>query len=316
MLIPSHTDLLALLPEIILCFGGGLILLLASFSAGIRKYASEFSLVVILLAAWARVSGPLPGSCWGGMLSIDALTAFVDIFFLGAVFVSAWIAGPYLRRLEVDRPEFYALLLLANSGAMVMASSTDALSLFLGLELLSIPLYVLNAYLKNAAISVEAGLKYFIVGAFASAFVVYGIALLYGATGTTNLAAMGDSVREGHALFPLLGLGIAALVGGFSFKLALVPFHGWAPDVYQGGPTPVTAFLSVVPKGAVIVALLRIVDGMELLRVSEHWLLAAAIIAIASQIPESPTWVMPWLVSLPPELTAARACSSMSAPIP
>ena len=283
MLIPSTSDLLALLPEILLCFGGGLILLSASFSEGVRKYASELSLLVIVLAAWARVSGPLPGSCWRGMLSIDALTVFVDIFFLGALFLSAWIAGPYFRKLKIDRAEFYALLMLAGAGAMVMASSTDALSLFLGLELLSIPLYVLNAFLRETAISIEAGLKYFIVGAFASAFVVYGIALLYGATGSTSLIVIGDSIRHGHAISPLLALGVAAIVGGFGFKLALVPFHGWAPDVYQGGPTPVTAFLSVVPKGAVIVALLRIVDGLALLRVSQNWLLAAAIIAVASQ---------------------------------
>lgn len=283
MLIPSYSDLFVLLPEILLCFGGGLVLLSASFSEGIRKHVSELSLLVTVLAAWARVSGPLPGNCWGGMLRIDSLTVFVDIYILVSIFLSAWIAGPYLKKLKADHAEFYALLMLAGAGAMVMASSTDALSLFLGLELLSIPLYVLNAYLRDTAISVEAGLKYFVVGAFASAFVVYGIALLYGATGSTNLVVMGDSIRHGHALSPLLGLGIAAIVGGFGFKLALVPFHGWAPDVYQGGPTPVTAFLSVVPKGAVLVALLRIVDGMELLRVSQNWLLACAVIAIASQ---------------------------------
>lgn len=283
MLIPSTPDLFALLPEIILCFGAGLLLFAGAFSQGIRKYTSELSLLIIVLAIWARVSGPLPGNCWAGMLSVDSLTVFVDVFFLGATFVSAWIAGPYLRRLNTDYPEFYALLMLAAAGAMVMASSTNALSLFLGLELLSIPLYVLNAFLKDAAISIEAGLKYFVVGAFASAFVVYGIALLYGTTGSTSLVVIGDSIRHGHASAPLFALGIAAIVGGFGFKLALAPFHAWAPDVYQGGPTPVTAFLSVVPKGAVLVALLRLVDAMDLLRVSQNWLMAAAIIAIASQ---------------------------------
>jgi len=283
MLIPNTSDLLAVLPEIILCFAGGLILLGGAFIPAVRKYASELTLLSVVLAGWARLSGPLPGMCFGDMLSIDILTIFVDVFFLAAVFLAAWIAGPYLRKTGTDGPEFYALLMLAGAGAMVMASAVDALTLFLGLELLSIPLYVLNAYLKHAAISVEAGLKYFVVGAFASAFVVYGIALLYGATGSLNLVAMGESVRHGHAVLPLLGLGIAALVGGFGFKLALVPFHGWAPDVYQGGPTPVTAFLSVVPKGAVLVALLRIVDGMELLRISGRWLVAGAILAIASQ---------------------------------
>jgi NADH-quinone oxidoreductase subunit N len=175
------------------------------------------------------------------------------------------------------------LLLLAAVGAMVMASSVNALTLFLGLELLSIPLYVLNAFLRHNPISIEAGIKYFIVGAFASSFVVYGIALLYGGTGTTNLVEMGSLVVAAGSLSPLLTIGLAMVVGGLGFKLALFPFHGWAPDVYQGGPTPVTAFLSVVPKGAALVALLRIVDGMDLLHVLPNWLAGAAVIAVGSQ---------------------------------
>jgi NADH-quinone oxidoreductase subunit N len=166
---------------------------------------------------------------------------------------------------------------------MIMACSVDALPLFLGLELLSIPLYVLNAFLRRIPICIEAGVKYFIVGAFASAFVVYGLALLYGATETTNLIEMGARVAEAGGLTPLLAIGVAMVVGGFAFKLALFPFHGWAPDVYQGGPTPVTAFLSVVPKGAALIVLLRIVDGMDLLHLSARWVLAASIIAVASQ---------------------------------
>ncbi len=115
------------------------------------------------------------------------------------------MAGPFLRRNDADGGEFYSLLLLASVGAMVMATSIDALPLFLGLELLSIPLYVLNAYLRKVPISIEAGIKYFVVGAFASAFVVYGIALLYGATGTTSLPGMGEAVRAAGALDPIAG---------------------------------------------------------------------------------------------------------------
>jgi NADH-quinone oxidoreductase subunit N len=166
---------------------------------------------------------------------------------------------------------------------MVMASSVDLLPLFLGLELLSIPLYVLNAFLRRNPISVEAGLKYFVVGAFASAFVVYGIALLYGATASTNLLSIGAQVVANGGLNPLVAIGVAMVVGGLAFKLAIVPFHAWAPDVYQGGPTPVTAFLSVVPKGAALVVLLRMVDGMDLLHLSPRWLMAAAVAAVASQ---------------------------------
>jgi NADH-quinone oxidoreductase subunit N len=168
-------------------------------------------------------------------------------------------------------------------GSMVMACSVNLLPIFLGLELLSLPLYVLNAFLRRQEVSVEAGLKYFVVGAFASAFVAYGMALLYGASASTALADVGRQVAELGSFNPLAAVGFAMVVGGLAFKLALVPCHAWAPDVYQGSPTPVTAFLSVVPKGAVLIVLLRMVEAMDLLHVSPRWVMAASIIAVASQ---------------------------------
>lgn len=284
MFTPTSTDVLAIMPEIVLTAAAGLLLLVEAFLPRVRRYVSELSLLAVVIAGWTRVSLPLPGDVWSGMLSIDRIASFVDLYILAAVFLTAWMAGPFFRRLDRDYGELYSLLLLASVGAMVMASSTDALTLFLGLELLSIPLYVLNASLRDVPISVEAGLKYFVVGAFASAFLVYGIALLYGATATTNLIGMGAGVVAMGTLSPLAGLGLAMVVGGLAFKLALFPFHGWAPDVYQGGPTPVTAFLSVVPKGAALIALLRIVDNLDLARVSEHWVVAASVIAVSSMV--------------------------------
>jgi len=281
--IPTHTDLVAIAPELILALSAGLLLVVEAFMPRLRRYLSELTLLAVLGAVWARLSFELPGIVWAGMLKIDELAAFVDLYILVAVFLTAWMAGPFLRRTESDYGEFYSLLLLAAVGAMVMASSLDLLPLFLGLELLSIPLYVLNAFLRRNPISVEAGLKYFVVGAFASAFVVYGIALLYGATTSTNLVAIGAQVVGGGGLNPLLAIGVAMVIGGLAFKLALVPCHGWAPDVYQGGPTPVTAFLSTVPKGAALVVLLRVVDGMDLLHISPRWVLAAGVVAVASQ---------------------------------
>jgi NADH-quinone oxidoreductase subunit N len=283
MLTPTPNDLLAILPQLILTLAAGALLLIEAFLPRFRRYASEFTLLATAAAVWARLSFDLPGSVWSGMLQVDAASSFVDLYILAAVFLTAWMAGPFLRRSQAEQGEFYSLLLLAAVGAMILACSIDALPLFLGLELLSIPLYVLNAYLRRVAISVEAGLKYFIVGAFASAFVVYGIALLYGSTSTTNLIEMGQRVAASGSLTPLVAIGTAMLVGGFAFKLALFPFHGWAPDVYQGGPTPVTAFLSVVPKGAVLIALLRVVDGMGLLQLDSGWLWGAGIVAVASQ---------------------------------
>jgi len=282
VLTPTSNDLLSVLPVIVLAISAGLLLVVEAFLPRLRRWSSELTLVAVGIAIWARLTSPLPGDVWGGMLRIDRIAAFVDVYILVAVFLAVWMAGPFLRRTGNQRCEFYSLLLFAAIGAMVMAASVDVLGMFLGLELLSIPLYVLNAFLRKVPISLEAGLKYFIVGAFASAVLVYGIALLYGATATTHIEVMGRSVVE-NGLSPLVVIGLAMVVGGLAFKLALFPFHAWAPDVYQGSPTPVTAFLSVVPKGAALIALFRIVDGMQLLETSPHWLWAAGILAVGSQ---------------------------------
>jgi len=282
VLTPSLTDLASVAPEIVLAVAVGVLLVVEAFLPGIRRFMSPITMAATLIAAWARFHFPLPGAVWGGLLSIDRVAAFVDLYILVAVLLTAWMSGPFLRRNNADRGEYYSLLLLAAIGAMVMAASVDALTLFLGLELLSIPLYVLNAFLRGNPISIEAGLKYFVVGAFASAFVVYGFSLMYGMAGSTRLLAMGQAVINAGGMEPLMAIGLAGVVGGLGFKLALFPFHGWAPDVYQGGPTPVTAFLSVVPKGAALVALLRLVDGLDLLHMSPHWVAVAGVVAVAS----------------------------------
>lgn len=280
---PSTTDLLAIAPEIILTLVAGLVLVIEAFLPRLRRSLSSLSMLAIAAALWARLSFDLPGPVWAGMLRIDPLTAFVDTYILVAAFLAMLMAGPFMRRNDADRGEFYALLLLATVGSMVMACSIDLLPIFLGLELLSLPLYVLNAFFRRQEVSAEAGLKYFVVGAFASAFVAYGIALLYGASASTHLVDVGRHVIELGAFNPLAAVGFAMVVGGLAFKLALVPCHAWAPDVYQGSPTPVTAFLSVVPKGAALIVLLRMVEGMDLLHVSPRWVLAASVIAVASQ---------------------------------
>jgi NADH-quinone oxidoreductase subunit N len=283
--VPTHSDLLAILPEIVLTVAAGLILLIEAFLPRSIRHATSvlLSLAAVAGAAWVRLTFPLPGLVWSGMLEVDKMASFVDLYILAAVFLTVLMAGPFFKRTGTGHGEAYSLLLLSAVGAMIMACSIDLLPLFLGLELLSIPLYVLNGFLKKVPISIEAGLKYFVVGAFASGFVVYGIALLYGATATTNLADMGKAVIDGGSVDTMLAIGLAMVIGGLAFKLALFPCHGWAPDVYQGGPTPVTAFLSVVPKGAALIVMVRIVTGMNLIDLSANWLLAAGIIAVASQ---------------------------------
>jgi NADH-quinone oxidoreductase subunit N len=283
MPVPSSVDLFAIAPEIILTAAAGLILMIEAFLPGLRRSLASLSMLALAGALWARLSFELPGTVWAGMLRIDQLTAFVDTYILIAAFLAMLMAGPFMRSNQSDHGEFYALVLLATVGSMVMACSIDLLPIFLGLELLSLPLYVLNAFFRRHEVSVEAGLKYFVVGAFASAFVAYGMALLYGASASTALADVGRQVIELGALNPLAAVGFAMVAGGLAFKLALVPCHAWAPDVYQGSPTPVTAFLSVVPKGAALIVLLRMVDGMDLLHISPGWVLAASVIAVASQ---------------------------------
>lgn len=283
MLTPTPTEILALAPQIVLAVTAGVLLLLEAFVPRFRLALSETTLVAIGAAMALRLSGPLPGPCWAGAIRVDGVTSFVDVFILTAAFLAAWVAGPFLQRVDAQRGEFYALLLLSSAGAMLMASADDLLIVLIGLELLSMPLYVLNAFLRSTAVSLESGLKYFVVGSFASAFAVYGIALLYGATGSTSISAVGRAVADLGALEPLAAIGLAALLAGLAFKLAVVPFHAWAPDVYQGGPSPVVAFLSVAPKAAVLVVVVRVVNDLDLATSSSAWLTTGATAAVASQ---------------------------------
>ena len=197
-----------------------------------------------------------------GMFIADQFTAFLNIVILLTAGISILLSIDYIKRAGIERGEFYVLMLFTTVGGMFMASANDLIAVFVSLELLSIPLYVLAAFRAPDVSSEESGMKYFILGAFASAFFVYGAALLYGATGTTNLpqifAAIGQTLAgEGQSTLLLL-LGSGLVLVGLGFKVAVVPFHMWTPDVYEGAPTPVTAFMSVAAKAGGFAALLRI----------------------------------------------------------
>lgn len=202
------------------------------------------------------------GDAFMGMFIADQFTGFFNIIILLTGFISLLLSIDYLKRTNIERGEFYALLLLSLSGMMFMASSNDLAVIFIALELLSIPLYVLAAFRSPDLKSEESGMKYFILGAFASAFFVYGAALIYGATGTTSLPgifrAVETVVESGGASSFLLLIGGGLILVGLGFKVAVVPFHMWTPDVYEGAPTPVTAFMSVGAKAGGFAALLRI----------------------------------------------------------
>lgn len=202
------------------------------------------------------------GEALEGMFIADQFTGFMNIVILTAAVLTVLLSVDYLKRSGIERGEFYSLLLFSTAGMMFMASANDLIVIFVSLELLSIPLYIMAAFRPNDLKSEESGMKYFILGAFASAFFVYGAALIYGATGTTRLpeifaAVEGIVAADSTAIFYLL-VGTALLIVGLGFKVAVVPFHMWTPDVYEGAPTPVTAFMSVGAKAGGFAALLRV----------------------------------------------------------
>lgn len=235
-----------------------------------------------------------------GMFVADAFTGFLNLVILVATLIAVLMSWDYLNRAGIHRGEYYILALLSSAGAMFMVGANDLIVVFVALELLSIPLYILAAFrsIKNdgselALKSEESGMKYFILGAFSSAFLVFGAALVYGATGTTNIPQIFEIVggiigTASSATFYLL-VGTALLIVGLGFKVAVVPFHMWTPDVYEGAPTPVTAFMSVTAKIGGFAALLRVLlTGLSILVLAEGevaaWQVTATIIAILTLV--------------------------------
>lgn len=195
---------------------------------------------------------------FSGMVIHDGFSSFLNILFLASGLAGIALAYDYLKRMEIERGEYYALLLFSISGMMLMSQANDLIVVFLALELLSIPLYVLAGFARPKIASEEASLKYFLMGAFAGGFIVFGVALVFGATGTTNLSAVFAAINSNFANLPLLTVGAALILVGLGFKVAAVPFHMWTPDVYHGSPSAVTAFMSVGAKAGGFAALLRI----------------------------------------------------------
>jgi NADH-quinone oxidoreductase subunit N len=193
------------------------------------------------------------------MMALDGFRWGADVVFLLGAILTVLVSLSYVDRERLWAPEYYVLLLLATLGAMFMGGGSDLVVIFLGLELMSVAVYVLAGINRRSVFAAEAALKYFLLGAFASGFFLYGVALLYGATGTTNLALIDHQVRAlnlGDNLMLLIGTGM--LLVGFGFKAAAVPFHMWTPDVYDGAPTPVTAFMAAAVKAAGFAGLIRV----------------------------------------------------------
>jgi len=215
----------------------------------------------LAMVQWDDITDNGTSTLVGGVIAFDTLSQFLTITICIGVVLVAMLTDDYLRDTPNDGPELYALYLAAAIGGIVMASANDLIVLFLGLETLSLALYVLASSNRRSGESAESGVKYFVLGGFASAFFLYGIALVYGATGSTNISEMVSALQNNVAPFDSDALalaGIALLIVGLGFKVAAVPFHVWAPDVYQGAPSPVTAFMASVGKAAAFAAMLRV----------------------------------------------------------
>jgi NADH-quinone oxidoreductase subunit N len=255
------SDFLAMLPVWALTAAGCLLMLINMTP---RKPGSSVSAVVSLVAlavagwgAWTQRG--MVRSYFRDMYVVDPFSTFFALLFVGIAIVSVLLSWDYLKRTALNQGEFYALLCLSTLGMIFMAAANDLMMIFLGLELMSIALYVLAGFRKNRFESNEAALKYFLLGAFATGFLLYGMALVYGTTGTTNLTAIGNYLLASPVLrTPLLAIGALLLFVGFAFKVSLVPFHMWTPDAYEGAPTTATAFMSAGAKAAGFAGLLRV----------------------------------------------------------
>ena len=255
----TQNDFNILLPLTVLTVWACVLLLLDLFipkgRKGITASLAAFGLAVTLVITVTQIGSE--GIGFNGMVTLDGFSTFTNVLILVSGLLGIALAYGYIKRMGIDRGEYYTLMLFSITGMMLMAQAANLIIIFLALELLSIPLYVLAAFARPNLQSEEAGVKYFLLGAFSTGFVVYGTALVYGATGTTSFSGIFTAASNGTSSL-LLTIGAALLLVGFGFKVAAVPFHMWTPDVYQGSPTAVTAFMSSGAKIAGFAALLRV----------------------------------------------------------
>jgi NADH-quinone oxidoreductase subunit N len=292
-------NLTLIAPELIIGVAGVIVMMVDAFARRGQRWLTGSLSIISLLAAfvtsvWLWSAWPAQRSAFNGMIVLDELRLSFTLIFLIVSLLTVLVASVWIETEKLPAGEFHSLLLFATSGMMLMASAGDLVIVFLGLEILSIATYVLAGFRRTDIRSNESSLKYFILGSFASAFLLYGIALIYGATatatlpGTTNIATIAS--RLDQSLYPpLLLAGAAMLLVGFGFKIATAPFHVWTPDVYEGAPTPVTAFMAAGPKAAGFASFMRVfVFGFPLATAvvstsgyaHKAWLGALAIMAV------------------------------------
>jgi len=269
------------IPELVLAVGSMVLLMIGVYSGGrATGLVSGLSMALLVVAGFLLISSEETGTAFHGAFIQDEFARFMKLLVLTGSVVAIAMSVNFMKREQFDKFEFPVLIVLASLGMMLMVSANDMITLYLGLELQSLSLYVLAAINRDSVRSTEAGLKYFVLGALSSGMLLYGISLIYGFTGQTNFVgiaeAMGGSGRSLGLIF-----GLVFLMAGLAFKISAVPFHMWTPDVYEGSPTPVTAFFSAAPKVAAMALFVRVViDAFE--PVSKDWQQIIVFISIAS----------------------------------
>ena len=284
---PSATDLLDLLPELVL--GGGFIaLMLLDLFVGRRRWVLAAAAIVFLAGAfgasvWGWFDSGSGHTLYFGTVAYDKFAMFINMVLLFSSALVVLISPQYLNRRAIHYGEYYALILAATLGMMLLAAAMSLMVIFLAIESLSISLYVLSGFARHEERSQEAALKYLLLGGFASGFLLYGMALVYGETGHTQLQQIGAAIHASSNVDPLLLAGVILIFVGFAFKASLVPFHTWTPDVYQGAPTSVTTFMSVTTKVAAFAVIVRVFT-YTFPALYTHWQVIVAIVAIASMV--------------------------------
>jgi NADH-quinone oxidoreductase subunit N len=290
-----NVDISIILPELVVAVAGIAVMVYDSFFPKQRFVSGAVSIVGLSIAAilltimWTGAYGVT--TAWNGMVVHDSLRLSFSFVFLFVTAITILISTIWVERENVPVGEYHALLMFATFGMMLMAAGNDLVVIFLGLETLSIATYVMAGLRKGDLRSNESAMKYFILGSFASAFLLYGMALIYGATGSTNLTHIAGILRSADLVvnFPALMLiGAAMMIIGFGFKIAMAPFHVWTPDVYEGAPTPVTGFMAAGPKAAAFASFIRVfVLGFPLVAtvqasayLHETWVTAIALMAM------------------------------------
>jgi len=260
-----HIDLFGSLPLIViwLALGAVGIAIQAFVRDNTRLVFGYYAGTLVLTAVLALITASHKGQTFEGMITVGGFANYFDVLFCGAGLMAMFAARPYLQREGAELDEYYTLLVSAVTGMMLMAHANNLLVLFIGIELMSISFYVMAGFLRTNIRSVEAALKYFLLGAFATGFLVYGMSLVYGATGSLQYDAIAKVIAANASPFPmLLAIGGVFLAVAMSFKIAAFPFHQWAPDVYEGSPTVVTAFMSTAGKAAAFSAFIALFTAL------------------------------------------------------